>query len=111
MPIRVAGGDIAYEALSRRKVGGSRAAMLFAREGAEVELGSSLRRSGVSKKFNAAIPCLSFLRMNTDAEAVVDAADWFVGCTFLNYNSAYLELMLEQILDERDSDRITSLLR
>ena len=111
MPIRVAGGDIAYKALSRRKVGGSRAAMLFAREGAEVELGSSLRRSGVSKKFNAAIPCLSFLRMNTDAEAVVDAADWFVGCTFLNYNSAYLELMLEQILDERDSDRITSLLR
>lgn len=109
--LEVAGGDISYEALNRRKVGGSRTAHLFTREGDEVELGSSLRRAGVSKSFNAAIPYLSFLRMNTDAEAVVDAADWFVGCTFLNYNSAYLELMLERILDERSSDEVTSLLK
>jgi len=109
--LEVLGGDISYEALSRRKISGSRAAVLFVREGAEVNLGSSLKRAGVPTKFNTAIPYLSFLRMNTDIEAVVDAADWFVSCVFLNYNSAYLEYMLEQMLDEEDSDEITELLR
>lgn len=103
--------EITYEALNRRKVGGSRPAMLFTREGGEVALGPMLKRSGVSTNFNVAIPYLSFLGMNSDLDAVQDAVSWFVGSTFLNYNSGYLEFMLEQMLDEEDSDSITGLLR
>ena len=108
--LEVKGSEIMHEALDRRKVGGSRTAKLFAREGGEVELGSSLQRAGVSTSFNAAIPYLSFLKMNTDLDSVCDAADWFVNTVFLNYNSAYVEDMLEQMLDEDDSGSVTALL-
>jgi hypothetical protein len=102
---------ITYEALHRRKFGGSRTALLFSREGDEIELGPSLKRPGISKKFNPAIPYLSFLYMNTDCESIADAAEWFINCTFLNYNSAYLETALEQILKDDDSAEITKLLK
>lgn len=109
--LEVSGADILREALDRRKVGGSRTAKLFSREGAAVELGSSLRRAGVATSFNPAIPYLSFLRMNTDLESVCDAADWFVNTVFLNYNSAYMEAMLEQLVEEGDSAPVSQLLR
>ena len=109
--LEVSGADILREVLDRRKVGGSRTAKLFSREGGEVELGSSLRRAGVATAFNPAIPYLSFLKMNTDLESVCDAADWFVDSAFLNYNSAYMELMLEELISEDDSGPISQLLR
>lgn len=103
--------EISYEALKRRKVGGSRSAMLFTREDDKVSLGPMLRRAKVSTNFNATIPYLSFLAMNSDLDAVQDAASWFVRSTFLNYNSPYVEFTLERMLDDRRSDEITSLLR
>ena len=109
--LEVKGAEIQYEALDRRKVGGSRTAKLFSREGDKVELGSSLRRAGVSTSFNASIPYLSFLKMNSDLDSVCDAADWFVHTVFLNYNSAYMEAMLEQMIEEEDSPSVTALLK
>ena len=109
--LSVGGSDIAAEGLSRRKIGASRSALIYERDGNTVKLGSSLRRSGVSVSFNPAIPYLSYLYMNTDVEAVNAAIGWFLAGVFLNYNSSYLERALENILDEKDSPAITRFLR
>ena len=42
---------------------------------------------------------------------IKEAASWFLDGVFLNYNSSYLEQMLEQLLDEDDSPEITRFLR
>ncbi len=102
--------EISSEALFRRKIGGSRTATIFEREGANVEHGASIKRIKVPESFNPSIPYLSFLRMNSNAEAVAEAADWFVDSLFLNYNSAFLEYFLEDVLDDDDSDRVARLL-
>lgn len=107
----VSATKIVSEGLWRRKVGASRSATLFEREREKVDLGPSLRRAGVSVGFNPAIPYLSFLYMNTDLESVHHAASWFLDCVFLNYNSFYLERVLEEMLDEGDSPEITSFLK
>lgn len=107
----VSSSKIVGESLARRKVGASRAALLFEREGDEVSLGSSLRRANVSTGFNPDIPYLSYLYMNTDLESIRDAASWFLDCVFLDYNSFYLEHLLENMLDEGDSPEITRFLR
>lgn len=109
--LAVSVSQIVSEGLSRRKVGASRAAMLFEREGEKVELGPSLRRAGVSVSFNPAIPYLSYLYMNTDIESVYQAASWFLDCIYLNYNSCYLEHMLEDMLDEEDVPEIVRFLK
>ena len=107
----VSATKIVSEGLWRRKVGASRSATLFEREGEKVDLGPSLRRAGVSVGFNPAIPYLSFLYMNTDLESVRHAVSWFLECVFLNYNSFYLERVLEEMLDEGDSPAITGFLK
>lgn len=107
----VSAAKIVSEGLWRRKVGASRAATLFEREEERIVLGSSLRRAGVSVSFNPAIPYLSFLYMNTDLESVRRAVSWFLECVFLNYNSFYLERVLEEMLDEEDSPEITRFLK
>ncbi|MBM6816686.1 AAA family ATPase [Olsenella uli] len=109
--LAVSSSEIVGESLARRKVGASRAARLFDREGGDVDLGPSLRRAGVSTGFNPAIPYLSYLYMNTDLEPVRDAASWFLGSVVLDYNSFFLEHLLEDLLDEGDSPETTRFLR
>lgn len=103
--------EIVSEGLWRRKLGASRTAMLFEREGAEVELGPTLRNLVTAARFNPRLPYLSFLCINFDAPVVKEAASWFLDGVFLNYNSSYLEQMLEQLLDEDDSPEVTRFLR
>ena len=62
-------------------------------------------------RFNPSLPYLSFLCINFDAPVVQEAASWFLDAVFLNYNSSYLERMLEQMLDEGDSREVTRFLR
>ena len=109
--LSVSASKIVSEGLWRRKLGASRAAMLFEREEERVELGPSLRRTGVSVNFNSTIPYLSFLYMNSDLEIVHQAASWFLDCVFLNYNSFYLERVLEEMLREEDSQEISRFLK
>lgn len=109
--LTVSVSEIVSEGLSRRKVGASRAATLYEREGDKVELGSFLRRAGVSVNFNPTIPYLSYLYMNSDLESVHQAASWFLDCIYLNYNSCHLEHILEDMLDEEDSPEIVRFLR
>ena len=101
--------EIVSEGLWRRKLGASRTAMLFEREGTEVSLGPTLRKLVTAAKFNPSLPYLSFLCINFDAPVVQEAASWFLDAVFLNYNSSYLERMrmLEQMLDEGDSREVT----
>ena len=42
---------------------------------------------------------------------IKEAASWFLDGVFLNYNSSYLERMLEQLLDEAESPEVTRFLR
>ena len=109
--LAVNSSEIVGESLARRKVGASRTATLFEREGEKVELGPSLRRAGVSTGFNPAIPYLSYLYMNTDLEPIEEAASWFLGCVLLDYNSFFLEHLLENLLDEKESPEITRFLK
>ena len=103
--------EIVSEGLWRRKLGASRTATLFEREGAEVVLGPTLRKLATAATFNPSLPYLSFLCINFDAPVVKEAASWFLGGVFLNYNSSYLERALEQMLDEADSPEVTRFLR
>ena len=109
--LSVNASKIVSEGLWRRKLGASRAAMLFERDEERVELGPSLRYTGISVNFNPTIPYLSFLYMNSDLEAVHQAASWFLNCAFLNYNSFYLERVLEEMLREEDSHEISRFLK
>ena len=103
--------EIVSEGLWRRKLGASRTAMLFEREGTDVELGPSLRRLATAATFNPYLPYLSFLCINFDIPVIREAASWFLNGVFLNYNSSYLERALEQMLDEDDSPEVTRFLR
>lgn len=103
--------EIVSEGLWRRKLDASRTATLFEREGAEVVLGPTLRKLATAATFNPSLPHLSFLCINFDAPVVKEAASWFLGGVFLNYNSSYLERALEQMLDETDSPEVTRFLR
>ena len=49
--------------------------------------------------------------MNTDLEPVRDAASWFLGSVVLDYNSFFLEHLLEDLLDEGDSPETTRFLK
>ncbi len=109
--ISVFGGDIVGESLHRRGVGASRTAKLFEREGTEVDLGSSLKRAGVSTAFNPDIPYLSFLKMNYDIEAVDAAADWICGVVFIDFNSYFAEYALEGMIEQEDEALVTGFLR
>ena len=95
--------EIVSEGLWRRK-------LLFEREGTGVDLGPTLRKLVTAARFNPSLPYLSFLCINFDAPVVKEAASWFLDGVFLNYNSSYLEQMLEQLLDEDDSPEVTRFL-
>ena len=84
-------GEVAEEYLYRRKPGKGATATLFERADGKVELGSSLRRKGVSTKVDAMMPYLSFVAINYDIESVDDAFRWFLGCSFLDYSQSRLE--------------------
>ncbi len=109
--LAVHANEIVSEGLWRRKLGASRSAMLFKREGADVELGAMLRKLATAAAFNPSLPYLSFLYINFDAPVVKEAAGWFLELVFLNYNNLYLERALEQILNEEDSPEIARFLR
>lgn len=103
--------EIVNEGLWRRKLGASRSAMLFEREGVEIKLGPTLRKLATAATFNPRLPYLSFLCINFNVPVVEEATSWFLNGVFLNYNCSFLERALEQILDEADSPEITRFLR
>ena len=103
--------EIVNEGLWRRKLGASRSAMLFEREGVEIKLGPSLRKLATAATCNPRLPYLSFLCINFNVPVVEEATSWFLNGVFLNYICSFLERALEQILDEADSPEITRFLR
>lgn len=109
--LSVLSDEIVNEGLWRRKLGASRSAMLFEREGVEIKLGPTLRKLATAATFNPRLPYLSFLCINFNVPVVEEATSWFLNGVFLNYNSSFLERALEQILDEADSPEITRFLR
>lgn len=104
------GAQIVLESLHRRKIGGTRTALLFERSGDSIELGSSLKRKGVSTEFNRRISYLSFLALTYDIEQVNDAASWFARAVSINYGKCYTEPNLEKLIREEDCEDIVTLL-
>ncbi|WP_165049439.1 MULTISPECIES: ATP/GTP-binding protein [unclassified Adlercreutzia] len=97
-------GKVEEEYLHRRKPGKGSTATLFERSDGKIELGSSLRRKGVSTKVDTMMPLLSFLAINYDLEPVDTAFAWFLGCKFLDYSQPNLEDYMYGV-DDKDLQR------
>ena len=103
-------GEVVEEYLHRRKPGKGATATLFERMDGKVELGSSLRRKGVSTKVDAMMPYLSFVAINYDIEPVDEAFEWFLGCSFLDYSQPRLENYMYALDDKDLQRRVVSML-
>lgn len=97
--------EIVSEGLWRRKLGASRTATLFEREGAEVVLGPTLRKlaTGRDVQPELAVPVVPLHQLRRAGGQ--GGGQLVPRRVFLNYNSSYLERALEQMLDEADSPR------
>lgn len=77
--------EIVAESLSRKKIGGKRPALLFDREGREIDLGPTLKKENVATNVNSKMPYLSFLAITYSIPAIVEVQDWFESCIIRNY--------------------------
>ena len=97
----VKNGEVIEEYLHRRKPKGP-VATLFERSNGEVELGSSLRRKGMSAKVDSMMPYLSFLAINYDIDSVDAAFRWFLQCYFLDYSKSRSENRFYRLEEDDD---------
>lgn len=102
---------ITSESLHRKNIGGTRTAVLFDRDGDEVELGSVLKRARANTSFNTDIPYLSFLALNYDIEYIDMAAEWIASARFMDFDFHFVEFMLEKMLEQKDETTIVSILK
>lgn len=83
--------EIVSESLYRKTLGGKRSAMIFEREGKNVELGSKINKKSINKEINPKMPYLSFLAINYDIPAIVEVQDWFESCIIRNFANPQVE--------------------
>ena len=103
-------GEVIEEYLHRRKPGKGSVATLFERNNGQVELGSSLRRKGVSVKVDSMMPLLSFLAINYDIDSVDAAFRWFLQSYFLDYSKPRSENRLYPLEDGDVTNRVVGAL-
>lgn len=56
--------EVSAETLDRKKIGGKKPAHIFYREGAEISLGTILKKENVNTSINVKMPYVSFLAIN-----------------------------------------------
>lgn len=83
--------EIVSESLYRRTIGGKKTATIFEREENDIELGSSLPKSGVNTDVNPKMPFLSFLAINYNFPNIVEVQRWFESCVIRNYANPIVE--------------------
>ncbi len=84
-------GKVNAEYLYRKAIGGKRTAMLFSRSEGEIELGSLLKKSKISKEVNEKMPYLSFLSITYNLPIIKDSIEWFEKCILINCANHSLE--------------------
>lgn len=82
---------IVSEVLHRRTLGGKKTAVIFEREGAEITLGPSIRKSKTSTDVNPKMPYLSFLAITYNFPVIVEVQEWFESCIIRNYANPIIE--------------------
>jgi len=97
------------ESLHYKPIGG-RMAKLFDRENGQISLGAKIRKAGVNTDINEKMPFLSFLAINHNFPAIVEAQRWFESCVILNYANPSTEQMLFLPDDPDFKGRIIQLL-
>lgn len=91
-------GEIAAEALDRKKIGGKKPAHIFYRDGEGISLGTILNKEGVNTSVNVKMPFLSFLAINYNIPVIAEVQEWFESCVIRSYANpvAEMEVMVSE---------------
>lgn len=100
---------IVAESLYRKPIGG-RMSKLFEREDGTITLGNTIRKASVNTDINAKMPYLSFLAINYNFPAIVEAQRWFESCIIRNYANPDTEQMVLVSENEEFKSSIIQLL-
>ena len=84
---------ILSESLYYKPIGG-RMSKLFERENGKISLGARIRKASVNTDINAKMPYFSFLAINYNFPAIVEAQQWFESCIIRNYANPTAEQLL-----------------
>lgn len=96
--------QIVSECLYRKTIGGKKPAMIFEREGEEIDLGASLSKTDVNKDVNPKMPYLSFLAITYNFPKIVEVQKWFEACIIRNYANPIVERDIILSKDETFKD-------
>ncbi|MBR4000575.1 MAG: AAA family ATPase [Clostridia bacterium] len=105
--IAVLNDIIVSEVLHRRTLGGKKTAVIFEREGEQIELGASINKSRVSKDVNPKMPYFSFLAITYNLPVITEAQMWFESCIIRNYANPTVEHSI--ILSEDEKSKVSFL--
>lgn len=89
--IAILNEEIISEYLYRRNIGGKKTAVLFEREGADIELGATLSKKNINIAVNPKMPYLSFLAINYNLPKITEVQEWFESCVIRNYANPKVE--------------------
>jgi len=92
--LSILSGEIVAESLYWKAVGGRRTGTVFEREGSEITLGASIKKSGINKLVNPKMPYLSFLAINYDLTVIADVMRWFESCIIRSYANPMAEMRI-----------------
>ncbi len=102
---------IISECLYRRKTkSGSRITKIFERNGNNIILGASIRKSNINTEINDLMPYISFLHINYNIEAINMAIKWFSNCVIRNYGNYITEKRFVFFEDDSYKDKIIALM-
>lgn len=86
--------EVSAETLDRKKIGGKKPAHIFYREGAEISLGTILKKENVNTSINAKMPYVSFLAINYNIPVIAEVQEWFESCIIRSYANPIAEMQI-----------------
>lgn len=104
--LSILSGEIVAESLYWKAVGGRRTGTVFEREGSEITLGASIKKSGINKLVNPKMPYLSFLAINYDLTVIADVMRWFESCIIQSYAVPEIDCRILIVDEENTKSRI-----
>lgn len=97
--ISLLGGEVVSEHLYWRKLGGKSTGTVFTREGGDIKLGSSIKKSGINRQVNPKMPYLSFLAINYDIPVIAEVQRWFESCMIQSYAASEIDRRIMMLDD------------
>lgn len=98
--LAIKNNEISSESLYRKAISGKKTALLFEREGNNIELGYSINKNSINKNINPKMPYLSFLAINYDIADINEVIKWFESCIIRNYANPAIDSELMLSTDE-----------